>query len=55
MQWGGLDNNSPTFGGRVSVVTSVGIDPVSGLPLQGPLVLINPDNHQVTPGFLSPV
>ena len=50
MQWGGLDNNSPTFGGRVSVISSVGIDPVTGTPLSGALVLINPGTSQVTPG-----
>ena len=43
MQWGGLDNNSPTFAGRISVTTSIGIDPVNGLPLTGQLVLINPN------------
>jgi iron complex outermembrane receptor protein len=49
MQWGGLDNNSPTFGGRVSVSSSVGVDPVTGTPLSGALVLINPGTNQVTP------
>jgi iron complex outermembrane receptor protein len=48
MQWGGLNNNSPTFAGRISVATSIGTDPVTGLPLTGNLVLINPGSN--TPG-----
>jgi iron complex outermembrane receptor protein len=42
MQWGGLNNNSPTFSGRLSVATSIGTDPVNGRPLTGNLVLVNP-------------
>jgi len=50
MQWGGLNNDSPTFAGRVVVGTSVGTDPVTGTPLVGALVLINPGNNQASPG-----
>jgi iron complex outermembrane receptor protein len=42
MQWGGLNNNSPTYAGRISVNTSIGTDPVNGFPLVGQLVLVNP-------------
>jgi len=44
MQWGGLNNNSPTFAGRVSIVTAVGGTPA------GALVLINPGNNTPNPG-----
>ena len=44
MQWGGLDNNSPTFGGRATILTAVGNTP-SGL-----IVLINPTNNAPNAG-----
>ncbi len=47
MQWGGLNNNSPTFSGRISVATSIGLG-ANGLPLTGNLVLVNPNTN--TPG-----
>ena len=43
LQWGGRNNNNPTFSGRISVATSIGIDPVNGRPLSGNLVLVNPN------------
>jgi hypothetical protein len=43
MQWGGLDNNSPIFGGRASIVTAVGNSPA------GSIVLINPSNNAPNP------
>ena len=50
MQWGGLNNNSPTYAGRISVSTSIGTDPINGNPLVGNLVLINPATTAVGPG-----
>jgi iron complex outermembrane recepter protein len=50
MQWGGRNNNNPTFGGRISVSTSIGIDPINGRPLVGNLVLINPNTTVPSPG-----
>jgi iron complex outermembrane receptor protein len=44
MQWGGLDNNSPTFGGRATILTAVGNTP------GGSIVLINPTNNAPNPG-----
>ena len=50
MQWGGLDNSSPTFGGRATILTAVGNTPA------GSIVLINPTNNAPNPGhLLSPV
>jgi iron complex outermembrane receptor protein len=50
MQWGGLNNNSPTFSGRISVATSIGLGP-NGLPLTGNLVLVDPNtNDPGSPG-----
>src|ERR1044071_2859266 len=43
MQWGGLNNNSPTYAGRVSIATAVG-------GLVGQLTLINQSTTNVTPG-----
>ncbi|MFN2623770.1 MAG: TonB-dependent receptor domain-containing protein [Chthoniobacterales bacterium] len=51
--WGGPNNNSPTFSGRVSVaasVTSQTIRPTAGgVPITGQLVLLSLSNNQVTP------
>src|SRR3954447_8463475 len=51
MQWGGKNNNSPTFAGRVSVaasVTSQTIRPTAGgVPITGQLVLSDLSNNQV--------
>jgi iron complex outermembrane receptor protein len=41
MQWGGVNANSPTFSGRISVATSIGLDQF-GHPLISNLVLISP-------------
>jgi iron complex outermembrane recepter protein len=43
MQWGGLDNASPTFGGRATILTAVGNTPA------GAIVLINPGNNAPNP------
>jgi iron complex outermembrane receptor protein len=43
MQWGGLDNNSPTFGGRATILTAVGNTPA------GAIVLIDPTNNTPNP------
>jgi iron complex outermembrane receptor protein len=43
MQWGGLDNNSPIFGGRATILTAVGNTPA------GSIVLINPGNNAPNP------
>src|ERR1041384_953359 len=42
MQWGGLNNNSPTYAGRVSIATAVG-------GLVGQLTLINQSTTNVSP------
>src|SRR2546421_9575049 len=42
---GGLNNNSPTYGGRVSVVSGTS----TFYPIAGQLTLINLTNNQVTP------
>jgi hypothetical protein len=44
--WGGLNNNSPTFGGRVSVTQGAS----SFYPLAGTLILSNLSNNQVASG-----
>ncbi|MGI8482105.1 MAG: TonB-dependent receptor domain-containing protein, partial [Chthoniobacterales bacterium] len=46
---GGLNNNSPTFPGRVSVLAG----PIA-FPLTGQLVLINPSESNVTPASYRP-
>ncbi len=46
---GGLNNNSPTFAGRVSVLTGVPRPGATPFPLTGQLVLRNLSNNQVTP------
>jgi iron complex outermembrane receptor protein len=43
MGWGGLNNNSPTYAGRVSIATAVN-------GISGQLTLINQGESQVTPG-----
>lgn len=43
MQWGGLNNNSPTYAGRVSIATAVN-------GIAGQLTLISQSENQVTPG-----
>jgi iron complex outermembrane receptor protein len=48
--WGGLNNNSPTFAGRVSVLASAS----TRYPVTGNLVLSNLTVNQVTPGSYRP-
>ncbi|MEY2564383.1 MAG: iron complex outerrane recepter protein [Verrucomicrobiota bacterium] len=50
MQWGGTNNNSQTFSGRVAVNASAS----TRFPVTGQLVLINPGNGAVTPGAYRP-
>src|SRR6476661_5239683 len=51
--WGGPNNNSPTFAGRVSVAASVTTQTIrptaGGVPITGQLVLLNLSNNQVMP------
>ena len=47
---GGVNSNSPTFGGRVSVVAAAS----TFYPVTGTLVLTNLSNNQVTPGSYRP-
>ncbi|MDQ6623422.1 MAG: TonB-dependent receptor [Verrucomicrobiota bacterium] len=46
---GGLNNNSPTFPGRVSVLTGTTAAGAGPFPLTGQLVLLNPTTNQVNP------
>jgi iron complex outermembrane receptor protein len=50
LQLGGTNSNSPTFGGRVTVLASAN----TFYPLSGTLVLSNLSNNQVTPGSYRP-
>src|SRR5207245_8306488 len=45
---GGINNNSPTFGGRVTVIRPAGSDS-NYYPVTGALVLSNLTNNQVSP------
>jgi outer membrane receptor protein involved in Fe transport len=49
---GGLNNNSPTFAGRVSAVT--GVNPITGLPIVQELVLTDLSNNTPTPASYRP-
>jgi iron complex outermembrane recepter protein len=49
---GGLNNNSPTFAGRVSAVT--GVNPITGLPIVQELVLSDLSNNTPTPASYRP-
>jgi iron complex outermembrane recepter protein len=49
---GGLNNNSPTFAGRVSAVT--GVDPITGIPIVQQLVLTDLSNNAPIATFNTP-
>jgi iron complex outermembrane receptor protein len=48
--WGGINNNSPTYGGRVTVAASASGTVSAFIPLTGALTLINRPGTGTTPG-----